>query len=171
MARTITRAARMKRRFMINSPSRDIIIRPLQIEDAALISALLKSQPPAYSRFFYAFSFEETDIARVLAERERDVYSGIFWLGELVGFFMLRGWDAGYEVPAFGVLIDEQQRGRGFMQLALDLGKLISRLCGAPRLMAKIHPDNISAKGARRLGLVQTGVEAESGNLIYHLEL
>jgi RimJ/RimL family protein N-acetyltransferase len=156
---------------MTSSHSRDIIIRPLEMEDAALISALLKSQPPEYSRFFYAFSFEEADIARLLAERERDVYSGILWQGELVGFFMLRGWDAGYEVPAFGVLIDERHRGRGFMQLALDLGKLISRLCGAPRLMAKIHPDNVSARGARRLGLIQTGVEAESGNIIYHLEL
>jgi RimJ/RimL family protein N-acetyltransferase len=158
-------------RFVMKPFSREIIIRPLQVEDAALVSALLKAQPPEYARFFYAFSFEETSIAAILSERERDVYSGIFWQGEMVGFFMLRGWDAGYEVPAFGVLIDERHRGRGFMQLALDIAKLTSRLCGAARLMAKIHPDNVSARGARRLGLVQTGVEAESGNLIYHLDL
>jgi RimJ/RimL family protein N-acetyltransferase len=155
----------------MNSLSREIIIRPLQVEDAALMSALLKSQPPEYARFFYAFSFAEADIAAILSAREKDVYSGIFWREEMVGFFMLRGWDAGYDVPAFGVLIDERHRGRGFMQLALDIAKLTSRLSGAPRLMAKIHPDNVSARGARRLGLIQTGVEAESGNLIYHLEL
>lgn len=150
---------------------RDIVTRPLQIEDAAAISSLLKSQPPEYSRFFYAFSSDEAAISKILAEREKDVYSGMYWQERMVGFFMLRGWDAGYEVPSFGVLVDEQYRGRGFMPLALDIAKLICRLCGAPRLMAKIHPDNVSARGARRLGLVQTGVEAETGNLIYHLDL
>jgi hypothetical protein len=57
------------------------------------------------------------------------------------------------------------------MRIALDVAKLICRLKGAPRLMAKIHPDNVSPRGARRLGLVQTGFEAETGNVIYHIEL
>ena len=156
---------------MVFSPRQDLMIRPLQMEDAAALSAVLHAQPPRYARFFYAFGFDESDIVNILAARALDVYSGIFWDGELAGFFMLRGWDAGYDVPAFGVLIDVKHRGRGLMQLALDIAKLISRMRGAPRLMAKIHPDNVSARGARRLGLIQTGVEAETGNLIYHLDL
>lgn len=156
---------------MALSSQQDLTIRPLQTEDALLLSAMLHAQPSRYARFFYAFGFNESDIVKILAARARDVYSGIFWEGELVGFFMLRGWDAGYEVPAFGVLIDVKHKGRGLMQLTLDIAKLISRLRGAPRLMAKIHPDNVSARGARRLGLIQTGVEAESGNIIYHLDL
>lgn len=156
---------------MVLSPRQDLTIRPLQTADAAALSAMLHAQPPRYARFFYAFGFDKSDIAKILAARTRDIYSGIFWEDELAGFFMLRGWDAGYEVPAFGVLIDVKHRGRGLMQLALDIAKLISRMRGAPRLMAKIHPDNVSARGARRLGLIQTGVEAETGNLIYHLDL
>jgi hypothetical protein len=31
---------------------------------------------------------------------------GIYWQAEL-RFFMLRGWDEGFDVPAYGVLIDE----------------------------------------------------------------
>jgi RimJ/RimL family protein N-acetyltransferase len=99
------------------------------------------------------------------------VYSGIFWRGELAAVFMLRGWDAGYEVPSFGVLVDVKHRGRAFMRIALDVAKLTCRLAGATRLMAKIHPDNVSPRGARRLGFVQTGVEAETGNVVYHMEL
>lgn len=156
---------------MDHSHNEDLTIRPLQTEDAAALSLMLRAQPPRYARFFYAFGFDESDIAGILRARRLDVYSGIFLKDELAGFFMLRGWDAGYEVPAFGVLIDVKQRGRGLMKLALDIAKLISRLRGAPRLMAKIHPDNVSARGARRLGLIQTGVEAKTGNLIYHLEL
>ena len=135
------------------------------------MSAMLKAQTPEYARFFYAFSFEEEVIGRMLAERKRDLYSGVFWHGTLIGVFFLRGWDAGYEVPSFGVMIAEGHRGGPFMRLSLDMAKIICRLSGAPRLMAKIHPDNVSPKGARRLGLVQTGVEAETGNVIYHIEL
>ena len=149
----------------------DFQIRALGVEDAAAVSALLRAQPPEYVRFFYAFGFGEEEIARVLGGRRRDVYSGMFWRGELAGLFMLRGWDAGYEVPSFGVLVDVKHRGRAFMRIALDVSKLICRLSGAPRLMAKIHPDNVSPRGARRLGLVQTGVESETGNVIYHIDL
>ncbi len=149
----------------------DFVIRPLGAEDAAAVSGLLRAQPPGYVRFFYAFGFGEEEIARILAGRRRDIYSGIFWRGELAAFFMLRGWDAGYEVPSFGVLVDVRHRGRAFMRIALDVSKLICRLSGAPRLMAKIHPDNVSPRGARRLGLVQTGFEAETGNVIYHIDL
>ena len=149
----------------------DFTVRPLGVEDAGAVSRLLRAQPPGYVRFFYAFAFDEASVARVLAGRVRDVYSGIFWQGRLVGIFMLRGWDAGYEVPSFGVMVDERHRGRAFMRLSLETAKLIARLAGAPRLMAKIHPDNVSPRGARRLGLVQTGVEAETGNVIYHIEL
>jgi RimJ/RimL family protein N-acetyltransferase len=153
------------------SSTRDLTIRPLRVEDAREVSALLRAQPPDYARFFYAFSSDEKEIAAILAARELDVYTGLFWGGRLVGFFMLRGWDAGYEIPSFGVLIDDKFRGGRFMRLSLDIAKLVCRLCGAPRLMAKIHPDNVSPRGARRLGLVQTGVEAETGNVIYHLDL
>lgn len=149
----------------------DFAIRELRVEDAAAVSRLLRAQPPKYVRFFYAFGFDEDEIARVLAARRKDIYSGMFWRGELAAFFMLRGWDAGYEVPSFGVVVGVRHRGLAFMRIALDVAKLVSRLSGAPRLMAKIHPDNVSPRGARRLGLVQTGVEPETGNVVYHIDL
>lgn len=148
----------------------DFTIRPLRGADAGAVSAMLRAQPPEYARFFYAFGSGEEEIARILAARKRDVYSGMFWRGELAGVFMLRGWDAGYEVPSFGVLVDVKHRGRAFMRISLDVAKLICRLSGTPRLMAKIHPDNVSPRGARRLGLVQTGIEDATGNVIYHID-
>ena len=149
----------------------DLTIRALRVEDAAAVSGLLRAQPPEYARFFYAFGSGEGEIARILAARDRDVYSGMFWRGELAAVFMLRGWDAGFEVPSFGVLVDVKHRGRAFMRISLDVAKLICRLSGATRLMAKIHPDNVSPRGARRLGFVQTGVEPKTGNVVYHMEL
>lgn len=107
----------------------------------------------------------------MLSAYREDVYSGVFWQEKLVGVFMLRGWDEGYEIPSFGALIDEKYRGGAFMRLTLDTAKLICEFAGAKRIMAKIHPDNVSPRGANRLGWVRTGVEAATGNIIYHMEL
>jgi RimJ/RimL family protein N-acetyltransferase len=150
---------------------KSLSIRPLAAADAASVADFMRAQPPEYAKFFYAFGSDETAIAEMLAAYRADVYSGVFWQENLVGIFMLRGWDAGFEVPSFGVLIDEKYRGGAFMRLTLDTAKLICRLSGAKRLMAKIHPDNVSPRGASRLGLRQTGVEESTGNIIYHLEL
>ena len=149
----------------------DLIIRPLCIEDAGTLSAMLLAQRAEYSRFFSAFDFNEDAIIDVLTRKIKDVYSGMFWRGELVGIFMLRGWDDGYDVPSFGVFVAETYRGGAFMKISLDVAKLICRLSGAERLMATIHPDNISPRGAVRLGFVDTGKKTEAGNIVYQMDL
>ena len=151
--------------------NKSLSIRQLEQTDVAAIAAFMRLQSAEYLRFFYAFGSDESAIAEMLSASKMDIYSGVFWQADLAGIFMLRGWDAGYEVPSFGVLIDEKYRGGAFMRLTLDTAKLICRLSGAKRLMAKIHPDNVSPRGARRLGLDQTGVEESTGNIIYHMEL
>lgn len=152
-------------------PLESLLIRSLTAQDASIAAEFLQAQDREYMRFFYAFGTEENALSNIFSAAERDVYSGIFWRGRLAAVFMLRGWDEGYEVPAFGVVVDQKYRGGAFMRLALDSARLISRLSGAKRLMAKIHPNNVSPRGASRLGLRQTGVEESTGNIIYHMEL
>jgi RimJ/RimL family protein N-acetyltransferase len=150
----------------------NLTFRPLRADDASALSEWLRAQPPAYARFFHPFGYDELAVADALARQERDVFMGLFWGEGIVGFFMLRGWNEGYEVPAFGILIDEQYRGCGLEMAALDTAKVICRLRNVSRLMIKMHPDNISAKGvARKTGFSQTGVDEASGNLIYHYEI
>jgi hypothetical protein len=150
---------------------RSLTLRPLQVSDAADVAALIAGQTRQYSRFFYAIDADETAIAELLRNVRSDVYAGIYWRSGLVGIYMLRGWDAGFEIPSFGVLIDERYRGLAFMRLTLEAAKLIARLSETKKIMAKIHPDNLSPLGAKRLGFHQTGVEESTGNIIYLLEL
>jgi len=149
-----------------------LTIRSLEPADARELSAMLRTQRSEYARFFHPFNFDESTISTILAERERDVYTGVFLREQLVVFFMLRGWNEGFEVPAFGILIDENHRGCGLEMMSLEAAKTICKLRGASRMMLKMHPENISAKGvARKIGFTYTGEEPESGNLIYHCEL
>lgn len=150
----------------------DFLLRPMRPEDAPLVATLLESQPAEYLRFFYAFGADEAAIAEILETRKRDVYSGLFWKGALVCIFMLRGWDEGYPIPSFGLVVAADQRGREVLTVAFEAARLISRLAGADRMMCKVHPDNIAAtRGALRLGFVAVSDEPETGNVVYHLDL
>lgn len=149
----------------------DLVIRPLRVEDARAVSELLHAQRPEYARFFYAFSFDADDIERMLAGRGKDVYMGLLWQDELAGFFMLRGWNEGYEVPALGTFVAEKYRGRGLMRLTVELTKVICKLRGASRVMYKSHPDNAPAKKAAAMGFTQGGVDPATGNLVFYLDV
>ncbi len=149
----------------------DLSVRPLRAEDARAVSEMLRAQRPEYARFFHAFSFDADDIARMLAGRGRDVYMGLLWRDELAGFFMLRGWDEGYEVPALGAFVAEKYRGLGLMNLTVELAKVICRLRGASRVMYKSHPDNAPARKAAAMGFTQGGVDPATGNLVFYLDV
>lgn len=150
--------------------NKSLLIRQLEPSDSAVLSAFMSAQSPEYLRFFYAFNADESALIKILSKAEKDVYSGVFWKDNLVGVFFLRGWDEGFEKPAFGVLIDEHYRGRAFLSLTVDAAKVICRLSGINRFMVKIHPDNAPLANVQRMGFYETGVEESTGNIIFHLD-
>ena len=151
--------------------SDDFQVRRLHVGDAILLSALLQAQSSEYLRYFTPFQFDEATLTALLNCAKQDIFMGLFWDDRLAGFFMLRGWDAGYAIPSYGVAIGEQFRNWGLGRLTLELSKVICRLHGAPRLMLKVHPDNGPAKHLyETAGFVQTGVDSKNDNLIYHFD-
>ena len=147
-------------------------ILPLETQDAPQLSAMLRAQSPDYLRFFTPFSFDESVLSDILARRRQNIFMGVYWRDELVGFFMLRGWDEGYEAPSYGVLIDERYSGYGLARLSLKMVKSICKLRLSPRLMLKVHPENLAAKFLfEEARFVQTGVDAVNGYLVYHFDL
>lgn len=149
----------------------NFLVRPLREDDAAPLDLMLRSQTSEYVRFFTPFDFSRAIISRMICSRKQDVFMGMFWQGELVGFFMLRGWDEGYEVPAYGVLIDEAHGGYGLATLSLRVAKAICKLNGSHRIMLKVHPTNTRARSLfERAGFVQTGVDDSGELFIFHFD-
>lgn len=145
---------------------------PLTSRDAGTLATFLRAQTDAYMQYFMPFRFEEAVIQDFLEAAKEDVYCGLFWGEALAGFFMLRGWDAGYEVPAYGVTIGEAFQGLGLGRVTLDLAKVVCRLRGAKRMMLKVHPANIVAKTLyESVGFQQTGIDPKNQNLVYHCDL
>ena len=154
------------------APSTDLTIRPLEGSDAESVTELLASQPTDYLRFFYAFSSDPDALRATLQAKRRDVYAGVFWRKRLICVFTLRGWDEGYDVPAFGLVVAADQRGNAVVTGALEVAKVIARLSGSSRMMCKVHPENKAATtAALRLGFVGGAEEPRTGNIIYHIDL
>lgn len=150
----------------------ELTIRPLTGNDAKDLESLLQSQSPSYVRFFTPFRFDAVTLKNLLDDQKRDVYMGLFWARRLAGLFMLRGWDEGYDLPAFGILIDEKLRGSGLEMLSLETAKILCKLRGAPGMITKVHPSNMSAEGVlRKTGFALRGEEAQTGSLLYHFEI
>ena len=146
-----------------------LVIRPLTPTDAPHLSAMLLAQPPDYIQYFHPFDFDVETVRHLLAAARNDVYMGFFLDDELAGFFMLRGWDAGYTIPAYGVTIAQSFSGLGLATLSLDASKTLCRLHTAERLMLKVHPDNLTAKRLyEKSGFEKTGPQFEEAGIQHY---
>lgn len=122
------------------------MIAPLNPRDAMQVARMLGEASPEYGRHFHPFPFdEETVLARLTAAR-RDRYWGIWIKEELAGLFMLRGFDAGYERPAFGVFIAERFSGQGLARLALVEAIKWCERSGVSALMLTVEQGNTRAR-------------------------
>jgi len=124
----------------------DIAFLPLSSADAPALAALLQTQSPAYLAGFHPFAFDENEIRCRLEAIRRDVWWGIETGGRLAGLVMLRGFDEGYERPAFGIFVGEEFSGRGLARQALRHCLAWCRGRGISRVMLKVEPTNLRAK-------------------------
>jgi ribosomal protein S18 acetylase RimI-like enzyme len=93
------------------------------------------------------------------------------WDGDtIIGYAMLRGWDAGYEAPSFGVCLAPGRRQEGLGQRLTRHAIAECRRLGARRLRLTVYRGNERAVHIyRKLGFVFTAKNAEE--LVGLLEL
>jgi hypothetical protein len=85
---------------------------------------------------------------------------------------MLRGWDAGYSIPSYGVFIREAFAGRGLSTMTLHMAISLCKRRGARTVMLKVHPDNVVAKKTyEKFGFVASGRDPKIDNIIYRYDV
>lgn len=150
----------------------ELLIRPLAFSDASIISNFLLIQDKEYIKFFTPFSFDVETISSILSKKNKDGYFGIIWKDRVIGLFLLRGWDDGYQIPSYGVVIDQMYNNRGLGQLTMEFSKAYCRLCACHQIMLKVHPQNKVAQHIyEKNGFVQTGIDSKNNNWIYKINL
>jgi RimJ/RimL family protein N-acetyltransferase len=150
----------------------ELDISPLRIADSVKVSQMLLSARPEYCRYFTPFSFDVKSFRHVLQSAKRDRYWRIRFAEEIAGFFMLRGFDSGYERPSFGVFIAEKFSNKGLSTLALQYSLSWCKLNNVSKVMLKVHPDNVYARRAYEgAGFELMEVLADTGQLLFEKRL
>lgn len=111
------------------------------------------------------------DQAVALANHEgRDLYFVALEGDRVLGYGMLRGWDAGFEVPSLGIAMHPRARGRGLGRALMHFLHDAARGAGARRIRLKVYPDNVAAvRLYESLGYRFVG--EEQGQRVGYLEL
>ena len=151
---------------MINNSLEIIELTP---DFASVLSKKLLEESRDYIGHFIPFDFSEDSIQKILRSKKADKFFGLFLSKELVGFYMLRGFDEGYETPSYGVWISSKYSNKGLSTLTLYHAFAFCKLNGIKTLMLKVHPDNSTAKNLyEKFGFKQTGIDERIKHLIYH---
>ncbi len=141
----------------------------LRSEEAAELSRVILGAGKEYSRHFIPFDFGENSLRKILEQKKKDCFFGIKIGDRLAGFYMLRGFDEGYETPSYGVWIAPELSGKGLARLTIYHAISFCRLNGIKKIMLKVHPDNSAAKRIyEEAGFTLTGKDKNHGHLVYH---
>ena len=149
----------------------DLTITKLATTDAADVRGMLAADSADYRQYFLAFG-DDDRIADALARARRDQYWGIRSNGALIGLMMLRGFDEGYAVPAFGVYVARSHGGKGIARLALRFAISWCRLNHCDEIMLSVHPSHAEAlRIYEGCGFQFAGETSAIGHRIYRRKL
>lgn len=138
------------------------------LDQVAVLFETIQNDPDANR--FHPHPFNEEYAARITNYNGQDIYLGAFEDGELIGYGMLRGWDAGYQIPSLGIYLAPRARGRGMSMVFMNSLHQHAREIGATRIRLKVYPENIRAvRLYGRMGYIFTS--EEDGQLIGYFDL
>lgn len=117
-------------------------LKPLYELNSGELSRMLTRQTSNYLRFFYPFQFDEETIRRQLSNND-DIFVGIYWCREMIGFWFLRQFANG--IPEFGLMVDQLYCGYGLGRMSVIMAKFAARFRGCDGIRLTVHVDNKAA--------------------------
>lgn len=119
---------------------------------------------------FHPHPFDDEMAQRLAYYAGKDLYYSVVDGDRVLGYGMLRGWDAGYDMPSLGIAILPEARGTGLGKLLMHFLHAAARRRGATRVRLKVHADNtVAFRLYQELGYVFRGEEA--GQLVGIIDL
>jgi glycosyltransferase involved in cell wall biosynthesis/ribosomal protein S18 acetylase RimI-like enzyme len=124
-----------------------VAIRPLELGDEKpLTRFFIRNAVPEVTTRFDPFPLTTETARKIALEPRRDCYYGAFLGGRLVGMSMLRGWDEGFEVPSFGVVVDPEFAGKGIGGRLIDFAIAEAARLGSPSVRLSVYASNPLAR-------------------------
>jgi ribosomal protein S18 acetylase RimI-like enzyme len=129
-------------------------VRPLRPEDEPSLTALFeRADGVGEMRYFDPFPLTRATARRLCQEGRRDRFYVAVADDGIVGLSMLRGWDEGYAIPSFGVMIDPSWHGRGLGARMTDYTIDEAWRAGCEAIRLSVYGGNVvAAEMYRRRG-------------------
>jgi RimJ/RimL family protein N-acetyltransferase len=124
----------------------DLRIHRIGSEDLSEVKQLLTSDRPGYGQYFQAWDMSHDAWASMISGARMDGYWGMRIDRTMAGLFMLRGLDAGYKAPAYGIYVAEAFSGKGLAKLSLCFAVAWCLINAHEEIMLTVHPDHTRAR-------------------------
>ena len=112
------------------------------------------------NRFFHPHPFDDESVRKITQHEGKDLYYAILVDDKILGYGMLRGWDAGYEIPSLGIVIHPKVRGMGLGKSLMLFLHAASKYRGSKQIRLKVYPENkFARKLYQELGYIFQGEE------------
>lgn len=136
------------------------------------LSNTLLSADKKYNSYFHPFEFDKESLDSIISNSKSDLYFIMQYNQEIVGFFMIRGFDEGFDIPSYGVWIHPNYNGKGLAKLSLNYTLSLLKLQNKKKVMLKVHPSNLVAKKLYEAsGFYLSHTDEKNKNLVYYREL
>jgi ribosomal protein S18 acetylase RimI-like enzyme len=96
-------------------------IRDVRQDDYEVLDRFLdENNIPEIVRYFHPFPFTSETVQNIIYKAHLDKYYVALIDKRIVGLSMLRGWDEGFSVPSFGIMVDHRFHGQGIGKRLLE---------------------------------------------------
>ena len=129
-----------------DSTAGDVVFRKIKPEHYEMLSSFLEENNlPVVVRTFNPFPMTEETARKIALAPRRDHYYGAFLAARIVGLSMLRGWNEGYSVPSFGIIVDHSFHNRGIGARMTEFTVEEARKLGCARVRLTVYASNHAA--------------------------
>lgn len=101
---------------------------------------------PEITRHFHPFPLDADSAYQITCMDKLNRYYLAMHGGHIVGFCMLRGWDEGFAIPSFGVLVDYRYQGRGLGRQLTEFALEEAKRLNSPAVRLSVYESNIRAR-------------------------
>lgn len=111
---------------------------------------------PIITRYFCPFPLNASSAKIIANYYGQDRYYLAIKKNQAVGFFMLRGWDEGFNIPSFGVMVDHRYQGQGIGRLLTKEAIVVAQELACPAIRLTVFASNKVAYSLyQKLGFVE----------------
>lgn len=137
---------------------KSIIIREIGPADYAALAGFFEdNNVPTIVRQFHPFPLNEETAHYIACTNHLDHYYVALFGHQIVGLCMLRGWDEGYSIPSFGILVDRRFQNRRIGTKMTRFAIMKARKLGCHQVRLSVYASNEVALGLyASLGFIES---------------